>query len=87
MTFAPRCKSCGLGGESCRLKFSRSPKPVYKYEKRQVGLGIADVCIAIHPAPRKIARPDKESCPAWADSAGNSAADVRKAMAAGEYRA
>lgn len=87
MTFSPRCKSCGLGGESCRLRFSKSPKPRYVYEHRQVGLGATSWCIAVHPAPRKIARPDKERCEAWRDASGNSAEDVRKAMAAGEYRA
>lgn len=85
MSFTPLCQSCGLGGESCRLRFSKSPKPKYKYEKRKTGLGIQDWCVAVHPAPRKIARPEKESCEAWRDPAGNDAEAVRKAIAAGEY--
>ena len=87
MTFHPVCKSCGMGGTSCYLRFSKSPKPKYMYEKRQVGLGIVDWCISVHPAPRKIANPAKERCEAWRDINGNSAEDVRKAMAAGEGRA
>ena len=86
MTFAPRCKSCGLGGSSCYLRFSKSPSPRYKYERRKSGLGIQDVCIGISPAPRKVNRPDKESCPDWRDASGNDAEAVRQAIAAGEYR-
>ena len=86
MSFTPRCQSCGLGGDSCRLKFSRSPQPVYKYEKRKSGLGIQDWCVGISPAPRKVKRPDIECCPDWRDISGNSAEAVRQAMAAGEYR-
>lgn len=86
MTFAPLCQSCGLGGESCRLRFAKSPKPKYRYEKRKTGLGIQDVCVAVSPAPRPIKRPDHESCEAWRDPAGNDADAVRKAIAAGEYR-
>jgi len=81
VTFTPRCKSCGLGGESCRLRFSKSPKPHYVYERRKVGLGLASWCIGVHPAPRKIARPDKDSCPSWRDISGHSADEVRRAMA------
>jgi len=78
------CDRCGMGGTSCYRRFGKSPKPHYVYERRKVGLGLASWCIAVHPAPRKIARPDKERCEAWRDASGNSAEAVRKAMAAGE---
>ena len=88
MTFTPHCQACGLHGvDGCYLRFSKSPKPQYVYEKRQVGLGVVDWCVAVFPKPRPVKRPDSDTCEAWRDVAGNSAEEVRRAMAAGEYRA
>ena len=80
------CKHCGLGGESCYLRFSRSPKPRYVYEGRQMGEGMASACIAVLPAPRKIADPARESCADWRDVAGRDKATVEKLLRSGEYK-
>ncbi len=80
------CRHCGLGGEFCLLRFSKSPRPHYSYEKRQMGEGLADVCVGIDPAPRKIANPAKESCPEWRDVAGRDKEAVQKLLRDGTYK-
>jgi len=86
LTFTPRCTSCGLHGDAgCYLRFAKlSHAPVYRYEKRKVGLGITDWCIEVLPKPRHVADPDKDACPEWRDAAGRSEVEVRRAMADGE---
>ena len=80
------CRHCALGGETCILRFAKSPKPRFKYEKwKTPDGGIADHCVDMMPRPRKIADPNKETCPSWRDRAGNSRAVVERAMARGEY--
>jgi len=68
------------------LRFSKSPKPHYAYNKRQMGEGIVDVCVGIAPAPRKITNPAKESCPDWRDVAGRDKATVQKLLRDGTYK-
>ena len=81
------CKRCAIGGETCLLRFSRSPKPKYVYERwKTPDGGIARHCVDIMPRPRPIKDPSKETCPEWRDNAGNSRAEVEKAMARGEYQ-
>jgi hypothetical protein len=88
VSFAPHCHACGLhGDDGCYLRFSKSPRPKYVYEHRQVGLGVTSWCVGVFPKPRHVRRPDSDTCEAWRDASGNSAEEVRRAMAAGEYRA
>jgi hypothetical protein len=81
------CRKCAIGGATCLLRFSKSPKPRYKYERWKTPEGgISDHCVDVMPRPRPIKDPSKETCPEWRDNAGNSRAEVEKAMARGEYQ-
>ena len=77
----PTCIICGLHGKAgCYLRFSKCRHPRYVYEKRQVGQGATDWCIAVYPKPRPVVNPEKETCSDWRDAAGRSADEARRAI-------
>ena len=79
------CRHCGLGGETCLLRFSKSPKPRYDYVKQIIGDRLVHWCVGVHPAPRAIMHPDKETCPDWRDVAGRSRERVEELLTQGKY--
>jgi hypothetical protein len=80
------CRKCAIGGATCLLRFSKSPKPRYKYERWKTPEGgISDHCVDVMPRPRPIANPMKETCPAWRDVAGRDRATVERMMKSGDY--
>jgi len=80
------CRHCAIGGETCLLRFSKSPKPVYVFEKwKTPDGGICDHCVDMTPRPRPIADPTRETCEAWRDVAGRDRQTVEKLLAANGY--
>ena len=85
MSLHMTCHHCSLGGESCYLKLSKSPKPKFHYEHRKVGGQTVLWCTGVTPKPREIKDPSRESCHEWRDAAERSKDEVLVLVQRGLY--
>ena len=85
--FTPSSTSCALHGVAgCYLRFSRTPKPRYVYDRRKTQNGSVPWCIGVHPKPQAVTDAQCAHCPDWRDHASRDAETVRRLIEAGEYR-